>query len=371
METKTSYILAVNAGSSSVKFALFDANDPSKKFATGSVDAISAASLIIKQLGEHIGITGLAAIGHRVVHGGPDYHAPAIIDEKMLGALRELEIFDPEHLPAEVRLIEEFRKLFLDVPQIACFDTAFHHDLPRVAQILPIPRKYEAAGVRRYGFHGLSYTFLMKELVRIQGEGVAHGRVVLAHLGSGVSLVAVRDGKPIDTSMGFTPISGVPMSTRSGDLDPGLAWYLARKNNMDAKQFNEMVTNASGLLGVSETSGDMKMLLENEAEDPRAAEAVALFCYEVKKRVGAYTAALGGLDTLVFTGGMGENAPKIRKRICDGVDFLGIEIDQSKNDMNAATISKGDSKTTVLVIHTDEEAIIAEETQRIINKQYK
>jgi len=367
METNASRILVVNAGSSSVKFALFEMGVSPKKIVAGSVDAASAASLIVEKLGEQIGSGGLAAIGHRVVYGGPNYYASAIADEKMLGVLHELELFDPEHLPEEIRLIEEFQELFPGVLQIACFDTAFHHDLPRVAQLLPIPRKYEAEGVRRYGFHGLSYAFLIKELARVYGETTAYGRIVLAHLGSGVSLAAVRDGKPIDTSMAFTPISGVPMSTRSGDLDPGLAWYLARKNNVDAKQFNEMVTNASGLLGISETSGDMKTLLENEAKDPRAAEAIAFFCYEVKKRVGAYAAALGGLDMLVFTGGMGENAPKIRQRVCDGLDFLGIEIDQNKNDMNEATISKESGKATVLVIHTDEEAIIAGETQHIIN----
>ncbi len=339
MEKIASYILAVNAGSSSVKFALFDSNNLSKKIISGNINgAVSAATQIMKRIDECIDSAGLAAIGHRVVYGGPDCYAPAVIDEKMLGALREFQLLDQEHLPEEIRLIEEFRSLFPNVPQVACFDTAFHHDLPRVASVLPIPRKYEAAGVRRYGFHGLSYAFLMQQLVRIKGEAAAHGRIVLAHLGSGVSLSAVRGGKPIDTSMAFTPASGVPMSTRSGDIDPGLAWYLARKNSMDAKQFNEMVTRASGLLGISETSGDMKTLLDSEANDPRAAEAIALFCYQIKKCIGAYAAALGGLDTLVFTGGMGENAPKIRKSVCEGLGFLGIEIDGGKNDANEARI---------------------------------
>jgi acetate kinase len=367
MENNTPYILVVNAGSSSVKFALFDAADFSKKIVAGSIDAASSVSLVMKQLGEHLGARGLAAIGHRVVHGGPNYYVSTLIDEKMLAALRDLEVFDPEHLPEEIRLIEEFHALFPNVPQVACFDTAFHHDLPRVAQIVPIPRKYEAEGVRRYGFHGLSYTFLMKELARTHGEAAARGRVVLAHFGSGVSLAAVRDGRPIDTSMAFTPASGVPMSTRSGDLDPGLAWYLARKDGMDGKSFNEMITNASGLLGISETSGDMKTLLEHEAADPRAAEAVALFCYQVKKYIGAYAAALGGVDTLVFTGGMGEEAPKIRARVCEGLAFLGIEIDENKNNMNAAVISKEGATATVLVVHTDEEVVIAEEVIRLIN----
>jgi acetate kinase len=325
------------------------------------------ASLIVEKLGVHIESGGLAAIGHRIVHGGSDYYESSIINEKMLGELRELEIFDPEHLPEEVRLIEEFAVLFPSVPQVAGFDTAFHQDLPRVAKMLPIPRHYETEGLRRYGFHGLSYSFLMKEIRNTYGDSAAHGRIVLAHLGSGASLAAVNNGKSIDTSMGFTPVSGIPMSTRSGDLDPGVAWYLARKNGMDMKQFNEMVTRKSGLLGVSETSGDMKTLLENEASDPRAAEAVALFCYDVKKYIGAYAAALGGLDILVFAGGMGEEAPKIRARVCEGLEFLGVEIDKNKNDVTAGVISKERGKVLVLVISTNEEAIIAQEAQRVIN----
>lgn len=366
METNASRILTVNAGSSSVKFALFDTNESPKKIYDANIAGASSASAIIQELGEYLDSHKLAAVGHRVVNGGPEYYAPAIVDEKMLKVLRALKSFDPEHLPEEVRLIEEFRALYPDVPQIACFDTAFHHDMPRVAQLLPIPRRYEKQGIRRYGFHGLSYTYLMKELARVYGEAVSRGRVILAHLGSGASIAAVKGGKPIDTSMGFTPASGVPMSTRSGDLDPGLVWYLASEDKMDMKKFNEMVTNESGLLGVSETSADMLTLLNNEITDMRASEAVELFCYQVKKYVGAYSAALGGMDTLVFTGGMGENAPKIRGRICDGLEFLGIEIDESKNNANAGTISKDGSRVSVFVIHTDEGAIIASEAKRAL-----
>lgn len=368
MEQNIPKTLAVNVGSSSVKFALFEVGNPAKKIFAGVAGADATASSIIKQLGEYIGTEAPAAIGHRIVHGGPEYYASSIVDEKMLGALRGMEIFDPEHLPEEIRIIEEFRALFPNVPQVACFDTAFHHDLPRVAQTLAIPRRYETEGLRRYGFHGLSYAFLMRELIRLRGENAAQGRVVLAHLGSGASLAAVRDGKPVDTSMAFTPTSGIPMSTRSGDLDPGLAWYFNKKYGMDAKRFNAMVTGESGLLGVSETTGDMKALLGREAEDPRAAEAVALFCYQVKKYIGAYAAALGGLDTLVFSGGIGEQAPKIRAHVLSELGFLGLEIDDAKNDMNAGTISKEGSRVTVLVIPTDEEAVIAEETNRVINK---
>jgi acetate kinase len=263
-------------------------------------------------------------------------------------------------------LIEAVRRRFPDLPQVACFDTAFHHDLPRVAQLLPIPRRYEAQGVRRYGFHGLSYEFLMGELARVAGSEVAPGRVILAHLGNGASLAAVRDGKPMDTSMGFTPVAGVPMSTRSGDLDPGLFWYLARTEGVDAERFNEMVNLQSGLLGVSETSSDMRDLLDRETQDVRAAEAVALFCYQVKKWIGAFAAALGGLDTLVFAGGIGENAPKVRARICDGLCFLGIEVEENRNAVNDDVISTVAGSVAVRVIRTDEELVIARSVYNVL-----
>ncbi len=251
------------------------------------------------------------------------------------------ESFDPEHMPEEIQLVEAFHRRFPNLTQWACFDTAFHHDLPRVAKMLPIPRRFEAQGVRRYGFHGLSYEFLIGELGRLAGSEAAQGRVILAHLGNGASLAAVRDGKSIDTSMSFTPTAGVPMSTRSGDLDPGLVWYLARTEGFDAKRFNEMVNFESGLLGISETSSDMHDLLKAEAKDVRAAEAIALFCYQVKKWIGSFAAALGGLDTLVFAGGIGENAPVVRARICEGLEFLGIELEEKQNSANEGVISSG------------------------------
>jgi len=236
-----------------------------------------------------------------------------------------------------------------------------------VAQLLPIPRRYEAQGVRRYGFHGLSYAFLMGELARLDGAKAAQGRVILAHLGNGASLAAVREGKSIDTSMSFTPTAGLPMSTRSGDLDPGLVWYLARTEQMSAKQFNEMVNFHSGLLGISETSSDMHDLLDREMHDVRAAEAVAVFCYQVKKWIGAFAAALGGVDTLLFAGGIGENAPAVRARICDGLGFLGIELDQKRNAENALLSSRESSRVKVRVIHTDEELMIARSVARVLN----
>ncbi len=305
-------------------------------------------------------------MGHRVVHGGPKYCEPALITKEMVEELRQLKPFDPEHLPEEIQLTEAFHHRFPDLPQVACFDTAFHRDLPRVARLLPIPRRYEAQGVRRYGFHGLSYAFLIEELARVAGAEAAQGRVILAHLGNGASLAAVHRGKPVDTSMSFTPTAGVPMSTRSGDLDPGLVWYLARTEQMSAKQFNEMVNFQSGLLGVSETSSDMRDLLDQEAQDVRAAEAVGLFCYQVKKWIGAFAAALGGLDTLVFAGGIGEKRALVRARICAGLGFLGIELDGKQNAANAGMISAAAGRASVRVIRTDEELMIAKTVCRVL-----
>jgi acetate kinase len=329
-------------------------------------DHTAAVGALMDWIEERGGSDALTAVGHRVVHGGPKYSEPQRINAEMVEELHRLSPFDPEHLPEEILLTEAFHRRFPDLPQVACFDTGFHHDLPRVAQLLPIPRRYEAQGVRRYGFHGLSYAFLIGELARLAGTEAAQGRVILAHLGNGASLAAVRDGKSVDTSMSFTPTAGVPMSTRSGDLDPGLIWYLARTEKMSTKQFNEMVNFQSGLLGVSETSADMRDLLDCEARDVRAAEAVALFCYQVKKWIGAFAAALGGLDTLVFAGGIGENAPTVRSRICDGFGFLGIELDEKRNLASAGVISSETSRISVRVIRTDEEWVIASMVCRIL-----
>jgi acetate kinase len=387
-------ILTINGGSSSIKFALFEAGDSLRRILEGRIERIGMpeASLQVKGLDraddfsrpvtapDHTAAVGtlmnwieergerqaLSAVGHRVVHGGPKYSEPQRITAEMVEELRRLSAFDPEHLPEEILLTEAFHRGFPDVPQVACFDTAFHHDLPRVARLLPIPRRYEAQGVRRYGFHGLSYAFLMGELERLAGAEAAQGRIILAHLGNGASLAAVRDGKSVDTSMSFTPTAGVPMSTRSGDLDPGLVWYLARTQGLDAKRLNEMVNFQSGLLGVSETSSDMRDLLERETADVRAAEAVALFCYQVKKWIGAFAAALGGMDTLVFAGGIGENAAAVRSRICDGLGFLGIELDEKRNAANEGVISAAASRVTVRVIRTDEERMIAQMVCRVL-----
>jgi acetate kinase len=379
-------VLSINGGSSSIKFALYRLGYPLARELVGKIDRIgssgttlsfsaaapaqpgsfalsvddyrAAIDFLIDWLEQQVGFGDIKAVGHRVVHGmqhsDPERVSPALLD-----ALRRIGAYDPEHLPQEIALIEAFHRRYPQLPQVACFDTAFHHGLPRVARLLPIPRRFDAQGIRRYGFHGLSYTYLMQELARVAGAEAAQGRVILAHLGNGASLAAVREGRSIDTSMGFTPTGGIPMGTRSGDLDAGVAWYLMQHEQLTAQQFNHLVNHESGLLGVSETSSDMRDLLEREASDVRAAEAVALFCYQVKKTIGAYAAALGGLDTLVFAGGIGENAPVVRARICDGLDFLGMAIEPARNASNAAVISAETSRVAVRVMHTDEEAMIA------------
>ena len=332
-----------------------------------AADHTAAVGALIDWIEEHSGRDALAAVGHRVVHGGPKYSKPQQVTAEMVEELHRLSPFDPEHLPLEIELIEAFRQRHPKLPQVACFDTAFHRTMPRVATLLPIPRRYEAQGVRRYGFHGLSYEFLMAELARLGDPAATKGRVILAHLGNGASLAAVRDGKSIDTSMGFTPTAGLVMSSRSGDLDPGLVSYLARTEQMSAAQFQKMVNHESGLLGVSETSSDMRDLLDRETKDVRAAEAVALFCYQAKKWIGAFAAALGGLDTLVFAGGIGENAPPVRERICDGLGFLGIELDRERNAKNAPLISSEAGRVKVRVIRTDEELMIARSVTRVLD----
>jgi len=306
-----------------------------------------------------------AAVGHRVVHGML-HTAPARVSAELLAELRGITPYDPEHMPREIELIEALQRAYADVPHVACFDTAFHRTMPGVATQLPIPRRYARKGVQRYGFHGLSYTFLMQELMRIAGPRAASGRVILAHLGSGASLAAVQSGRCIDTSMGFTPAAGLVMGTRSGDLDPGLMSYLALTEPMNAEQFQTMVNHESGLIGVSETSADVRDLLDREPKDARAREALALFCYQAKKWIGSFAAVLGGVDTLVFAGGIGENAAPLRRRICDGLEFLGIEIDDSKNQANAPKISRDTGAVAVRVMHTDEEIIIADLTAGLL-----
>jgi acetate kinase len=387
------YILTINGGSSSLKFAVFEAAEPIARILVGRVERVglsdslltvsdehgcrikdraveapnqaAAAAVVIELVRQDISLDAIAAVGHRVVHGGDRFCEPALVTAEMLEQLRWLSPLDPEHLPGEIALIEAVGKVAPDVPQVACFDTAFHRTLPRPAQIVPIPRKYWGLGIRRYGFHGLSYTYLMEELARAAPPEEARGRVVLAHLGAGASLAAVREGRCVETTMGFTPASGLVMGTRCGDLDPGVPAFLARAYGMTTERFDEMVHKESGLRGVSEISSDLRDLLARQNADARAAEAIDLFCYRVRMGIGAFSAVLGGLDSLVFSGGIGENAAEIRRRACQGLGFLGINLDEARNKSAEALISTDASPTKVRVIRADEEAMIARETIRI------
>lgn len=390
---ETSSVLAINGGSSSIRFALYDEGEPLQLILNGKLDRVglsgtnltfrdstgrsqdprtvdpvrhpSAVAFLLDWLETREAFASVNAVGHRIVHGMA-HSAPERVTPELLDELRRITPYDPEHLPLEIELIEAIRQRHPALPQVACFDTAFHRTMPRVASLLPIPRRYEAAGVRRYGFHGLSYEFLMKELARLGDPAATKGRLILAHLGNGASLAAVRDGKSIDTSMGFTPTAGLVMSSRSGDLDPGLVSYLARTEQMSAAQFQEMVNRESGLLGVSELSSDLRDLLARESDDVRAAEAVALFCYQAKKWIGSFAAALGGLDTLVFAGGIGENMPLVRQRICYNLGFLGIELNDRRNAKNAPLISPDAGRVKVRIIRTDEEIMIARSVIRTL-----
>jgi len=383
-------VLTINGGSSSIKFALFEQVEPPKRSLTGEVERIGLADSVISAKGvqppltweepfeatnleqagarlidwlaKHADLEAVDGVGHRVVHGGPHYTQAQRITPELIEELKCIGPLDPDHLPGEIALIKIFLRRLPGVPQVACFDTAFHHDMPRVAQLLPVPRRYEARGVRRYGFHGLSYTFLVGELARIAGPEAARGRLVLAHLGSGSSMAAVRDGKCVDTTMSFTPTAGLVMGTRSGDLDPGFLLYLMRSERMTAEQIDDLVNRQSGLLGVSGVSPNMKDLLDREATDPNAAEAIELFCYQARKHAAAMAAAAGGLDTLVFAGGIGERSAPVRARICTGLEFLGVSIDPGRNASDAPVISRDCSHVSVRVIPTDEEITVARET---------
>ena len=378
-------ILTMNRGSATLKAALYEAGDHEAPQLSMTVDQAGssgdrlkitdprgaalldspvdpsdpdiALEVMFAWLGGHEFLSGLAAAGHRLVHGGSRYREPQRITPEFLTEIEQLIPLDPDHMPAAIRGIKFIAKKFPELPQVACFDTAFHTSLPKVARMYALPGNLYDQGILRYGFHGLSYEYVMGELRELEGK-IARGRVIIAHLGNGASMVAVKEGESIDTSMGFTPLEGLVMGTRSGDVDPGLLLYLLEQKKMSAKEMSTMLNKESGLLGVSETSGDMRNLLDKMQQDSRAGEAVELFCYRAKKYIGAYAAVLGGLDVLVFAGGIGERAPVVRKGICDGLDFLGVRLDAPSNEANAALISSPASGVKVRVIKTNEDLMI-------------
>ncbi len=386
-------VLALNGGSSSVKFALFAAPEggsPPVRLLAGAAERVGTPDAVLKLArpghpaesrpitsGNAAGavfdaidsageLARVSAVGHRVVFGGPGHLAPELVTPGLLADLRALTPVDPAHLPGELALIDAATRRLPGAPQVACFDAAFHRTLPAVASRLPLPRRLADSGVRRYGFHGLSYEYLLGELARQAGPGAANGKVVLAHLGSGSSLAAVSGGECIDTTMGFTPTGGLVMGTRSGDLDPGVLVYLLRREKLSADDLDRLVNRESGLLGLSGSSGDVRDLLARRDSDARAAEALESYCYSARKHLGALAAALGGVETLVFSGGIGEHSPEIRAGICAGLDFLGIRLDESRNAASADVISPDGAACPVRVIATDEESAIAASVRRVL-----
>lgn len=385
-------VLTINGGSSSIKFAIYTLEGDVNKVFSGQISKIGphnstfavkdivagtneltqidargfreSAEFLVGWLKSQPAFIQVTCIGHRIVHGMEHTH-PKIIDDTLLKELYRISEYDPDHLPAEIEIIELFKKQFPALLQVASFDTSFHSGMPLVAKILPIPHRFNKEGIRRYGFHGLSYTYLIQALKKMVGTEKAKGRLILAHLGSGASIAAVKDAKSMDTSMGFTPAGGLVMGTRPGDLDPGVAWYMLKSERLTAKEWNQMINHESGLLGLSGISSDMQDLLQKETSDERVAEAVALFCYQVKKWIGAFTTVINGLDILVFAGGIGENSPIIRSRICKDFEYLGIVLDENKNYKNELVISSENSKVKVYVIPTDEEIIIAANTKEL------
>lgn len=361
-------ILTINNGSSSCKAALFTHSPNIELIAdlsVGRTGTTSPSGAILEWLQNFIPDYQLAAIGHRFVHGGTLYAAPQLITPKVLEDLKDLQTLDPLHAEPSIKLIEEFVGLYPDLPQAVCFDTSFFADMPAVAKRIALPDTFSDAGVRRYGFHGLSYTYIQREFERLAGTAAKDGRVIYAHLGSGSSLAATKGGQATDTTMGFSPVSGVPSSTRSGDIDPTIVSFVEAQQGLSAEQFTEIAQTKSGLLAVSGTSGDMKHLLEIEADDPRAKEAISLYVYNVQKAIGALAATIGGLDSLIFTGGIGEESDIIRERVCAELSFLGIALDANKNSQHEFTISADYSDTGVHVIRTNEAAIIAEQTKKL------
>jgi acetate kinase len=382
-------ILCINSGSSSLKFALYSLGELGEtKIAQGAVEGIGlpaghlwirdknnnvladirrafpehvAAAEAVSEAAKNSGFPRPAAAGHRVVHGGPHHSTAERVNASLLRELRELIPFAPLHLPSAIQGIDAVAARFPGLPQVACFDTAFHRRMPEVAQRLPLSHDLWDEGVRRYGFHGLSYEYIVFTL-----GARAQGRLVIAHLGNGASLAGVLDGQPLDTTMSFTPTGGLMMGTRSGDLDPGVLLHLMREKSFDHDRLDHAVNEQAGLLGVSGISSDMKILLEQKEREPRAAQAVELFCYQLRKHIGAMTAVLGGLDTLVFTGGIGEHAAAVRWDVCRELAYLGIRLDAERNAAHAEIISAPESTCTVRVIPTNEDLMIARQTRALL-----
>jgi acetate kinase len=389
---KNAQILTLNTGSSSLKAALFssvdgiartfsvdvkgigaghsklsvtDADGNRRDVVAALPDQHSALEQTFSALARHVDIHELQIVGHRVVHGGAEFFAPVLITAETLAALRRLVELAPDHLPQALDSIDYVAKSYPQLKQMACFDTEFHQTMPWVAKSYALPARFYKAGIRRYGFHGLSYAYIMQALNSLE-PALARGKVVIAHLGSGASMAAVEDGASVDTSMGFTPESGLVMSTRPGTIDAGAVLRMFTAMGLGAAEIDSLINHKSGLLGISEASSDMQTLLNMQSSDPKAAAAIDMFCHRANAQLGAYCATLGGLDVLVFTGGIGENAPEIRRRICERLEFIGLVIDDVANAAGQAVISRGNSRVRVRVIETDEDLMIAQHAQKFI-----
>jgi acetate kinase len=376
-------ILVINAGSSSIKTVLYELDESriGRLFECtasnigqnrSSIDTVTRThdrtstpvSLIdhtaaLQTVIDQVPMETVDVIAYRVVYGGIDYFEPTEITDKVQARLETFHMIDPEHAPISSGIIAALRDQFPDVRHIACFDTAFFHDIPTLAQIIPIPRTYRDMGIRRFGYHGFSYDYLVDTFGTVAGAYAQRGRVVYAHLGNGASMMATRDGKPIDMTMGLTPTSGLVMGTRTGDIDPSLAWLLGNQADISVEKYQHIINHESGLLAVSELSSDMYTLLQSQSTNPQAALAVELFCYQAKKAIASLATTIGGIDSLIFSGGMGEQAPEIRRRICEGLEFLGIHLDDDANNKPDRLISAPNSQVGVHVIPTDESLSIA------------
>ncbi|HEY1063798.1 MAG TPA: acetate/propionate family kinase [Candidatus Saccharimonadales bacterium] len=385
------HYLVVNTGSSSIKLVIFDAanlqpiasgqarligqphatlttvrhdDSEDKTVAASFANDTDALSQLMDWVASVVSLTDIAAVGHRLVHGGPDYAKPVIITADVFKKLQTLVPFDRLHMEAQLAVVTEMTQRLPHSAQVACFDTAFHHDLPEVAQTIALPRQYRELGIRRYGFHGLSYSYICSRIAELDGESALQRRIIIAHLGSGASLAALKDGKPVDTTMGFSTNSGIVMSTRTGDIDAGVPLYLQQTTNLSLEQFAHIASTESGLLGVSGKTADMYELLTVAAEDPDAALAVDLFCYQARKAIGSLAATLGGVDMLVFTGGIGERSAVIRKTICQGLEFLDISIELDEPDADGM-LSGAENPVAVRVIPANEELVIVRHIQEL------
>ncbi|MFC0772639.1 acetate/propionate family kinase [Terrimonas alba] len=392
-EERIQTFAAINSGSSTLKFGLFPIEEPMQQVVKGKISGIGsrkcsfsvitstkhsvlcdpvdvetaekAAILVIKWLKEHNKQYEIMGIGHRIVHGGLKFHEPLCIDDKLMNDLEDLASFAPLHMPEAISIIHVFRQSFPGVAEVACFDTAFHHQMPFEARHYAIPRSLWAEGVIRYGFHGISCEYICRYFQQA-GLDLAGKKIIVAHLGSGSSITAIKDGVSMDTSMGFTPAGGMMMNSRAGDIDPGIASYLVKKG-MNADEIDELFNKQSGLNAIAGSNHSIAQLQE-EGADPKAAQAIKMYCYQARKQIGALAAAMGGVDLLVFTGGIGENDPPVRKQICTGLEFLGIELNEASNDRNDEIISELRSNAIVYVIPANEELIIAGHVKEVSQK---